>query len=116
MTNALRIQASDLAGTAAEQIIPFIVDNTPPVVNMISPVVESFIGAANSPISIECELDEDNPAAYQVSYGLQGSDPTTFIVLFESSDFPLANSTVNWDVTALADGPYTGSVSVRRFS
>ena len=104
---ALRIQATDLAETFVEQITPFEVDNTSPIVNLVSPVKDSYLSVSDNPVAVQCEFDEKNPALYRVRYGLLGSDPQSFTTLTSVSEFPLASSVIDWDVSVLADGRYT---------
>lgn len=104
---ALRFRADDQTGNAIEEIIPFVVDNTAPLVNISAPQNNMHLSAANGPHAIECGFEEDNPALLQLRYGVRGSDPAGFTSLLSMDTFSTTSISMNWDIAAVADAEYT---------
>lgn len=104
---AVRVNAVDEGGIITDVIIPFSVDNTPPVVGLSEPENNAFLSSAEGPIAIRGTVVEDNPARYTLSYGEPGTDPQSYLTLLTSTVFPVPDPVLQWDVSSVADGAYT---------
>lgn len=103
---ALRVQAKDEGETTSERIVPFIVDNTSPKVDVAAPLAASYLGVRKQPIEVKGTLEERYVNGYALEYG-SGAAPTAWTRLITGNTLPLPDVLTNWDVSALADGPYT---------
>lgn len=103
---ALRISASDEAESRSELVVPFSVDNTPPVVDILTPEAASFIGASSAAADISIDVVEDNLETYTLSIG-DGESPDSWIELASNSELPPADPLVALDSSAYTDGPHS---------
>jgi len=103
---ALRVSATDEGEILSELIIPFSVDNTPPVVDILTPEAASFIGAGSASADISIDVVEDNLETYTLRIG-EGESPDTWIELASGSELPPADPLLVLDASAYADGPHS---------
>lgn len=103
---ALRIEAQDDAENKVDRVIPFIVDTTPPKVDISSPADGSVLGSKKLPVNIIGTLDEKNLKSYTLDYG-SGTAPTTWTTLASGTSLPLPAVLKVWDVTTVPDSVYT---------
>ena len=104
--HALRIRAEDAAEIRAEQVFPFIVDNTPPAVSFGAPSAGAILGAAAGPVDVTGAIVEEHLAEWRLEAGA-GSAPTTWTLLASGSEIPADPTLAAWSLGALSDGPYT---------
>ncbi|QQR75320.1 MAG: DUF11 domain-containing protein [Holophagales bacterium] len=104
--HALRVRAEDAAENRIEQVLPFIVDNTPPQLAITAPAVGAIVGRAGDPIAIVGGVVEEHLAAWRLEVGV-GASPSSWMPLTSGSELPLEPTLVVWAVAGLADGLYT---------
>jgi subtilase family serine protease/fibronectin type 3 domain-containing protein len=104
--HTLTIEAIDEAANQAVTHFPFVVDNTPPVVGLIAPLADSFIGSQQSPVDILGSISDDHFAQYTLRFGA-GETPSAWMDLSQSDVLPATSLLGHWEVAYLAEGLYT---------
>ncbi len=102
---ALRIRAEDEGEIRVEQILPFTVDNTPPVVTFTEPLAGSIVGAVGGPVDLLGTVEEEHLETYRVEFGA-GPAPDTWTTIVLGTSIPTTDRLGVWDVSAVADGLY----------
>jgi hypothetical protein len=97
--HTLKVRAVDTAGNSAEALVPFVVDNTPPVVSLSLP--STLVAGV---ISISGKVVDANPGSYRVEYG-KGKTPITWNLIASGEGAP-SGEIARWNASALADGIY----------
>lgn len=103
---ALRVRAADAGEIQVEQIVPFVVDNTPPTVDLLAPADGDLLGAAGGAVAIRGTVAEEHLAEWRVELGA-GTAPTTWIPLVSGADLPVGETLLDWLPTGVTDGLYT---------
>jgi fibronectin type 3 domain-containing protein/flagellar hook assembly protein FlgD len=107
----LTIEARDAGETSATKQVTFVVDNTPPVVELTTPAPGSVLGRKQSPVLVKGVITETHVARYQLNVGV-GADPSTWVSLANSPQPPGTDVLGTWNIVSLADGLYTLQVLV----
>ena len=102
----LTIEAEDLGEIEVVQQFPFIVDNTPPAVELIAPGAESMLGAKHHPVTIFGHIQDDHLSQYRLRVG-KGSEPVTWTELVHATSPPVSPHLGLWDIASQPDGLYT---------
>lgn len=103
---ALRVEAKDEGESVTATVVPFIIDNTPPKVDLTAPADGVFVGVKKSPVEIKGSVEEKYLKHYRLEFGA-GAEPTAWTVLATGTALPLPDVLKTWDVSALSDGLYT---------
>ncbi|MGE3540694.1 MAG: CARDB domain-containing protein [Candidatus Tectimicrobiota bacterium] len=102
----LTVEARDSADNTASARLAFVVDNTPPLLELLQPVAGSVVGREQAPIVLRGRLTESHLERYQLQVGA-GSEPLSWTVLQESVRLPEGQVLGHWDLSGVDDGPYT---------
>ena len=108
---ALTVEARDAGENSATKQVTFVVDNTPPVVELTTPAPGSVLGRKQSPVVVKGVITETHVARYQLNVGA-GADPSTWMSLANSTQPPGTDVLGTWHIASLADGLYTLQVLV----
>ena len=103
---ALKVIATDEGEIVSEKVIPFEVDSTPPIVEILSPENNDFIGLGKAPLNITAKVDDKNIQLYTLSIG-EGDTPSAWSELVNGSANVLNAAITTFDVGSYADGLYT---------
>src|SRR5262249_18368720 len=107
----LTVEARDTGENVATRQVTFVVDNTPPVVELTAPAPGSVLGRKQSPVLIKGAITEAHLAQYQLNVGV-GATPLAWVTLASSTRQPGSDVLGIWDSASLADGLYTLQVLV----
>ena len=88
---ALKIEASDEAENLTTLVVPFVVDNTPPVVALSTPENRYVASTRKGPVEFVGSIEELHLLSYQLRAGA-GATPTTWTELAAGSTLPTARS------------------------
>ncbi|WP_444998446.1 CARDB domain-containing protein [Aliikangiella sp. IMCC44359] len=108
---ALKITAADLAQSETVKQLNFVIDNTQPIVNWITPANAIYVSATKGKVNLSGTLVEKNPQSYRVTATAKLMPDNVSNVLV-GSQFPLPEKLGEWDVSALTDGEYQLTLSV----
>lgn len=103
---AIQIIATDEGGTVANSVVPFKVDNTPPVAEFVTPNNNAVIGSASSSANIIANIQDVNIRTYTLYIGV-GDGPTGWTELITGTNNVSAASLVSLDTSAYSDGVHT---------
>ncbi len=106
----LRADASDRAENQSTQTLAVVLDRTPPQVAINAPLANAYVSGLKQPTPIEGSVVELHLARYRLLLG-QGAPPAPQSVLAESTVLPARPTLLSWNPLAVADGPYTLSLS-----
>jgi len=98
----LRIQSHDWAGNITEQIIDFIIDRTPPIVQL-ELETESLIGGIDKQVLIKGQVKDQQLAQYILEIRPEATD--TWKVLYTQDQIPDTEELFNWEIKD-PDGRY----------
>jgi subtilase family serine protease/fibronectin type 3 domain-containing protein/flagellar hook assembly protein FlgD/Tol biopolymer transport system component len=102
----LTIKAEDLGEIEVVRQIPFVVDNTPPAVVLMSPEAERVLGAKHNPVTILGRIQEAHLNQYRLRVG-KGAEPAAWTELVHATGPPGSQRLGLWDITWQPDGLYT---------
>ncbi len=102
---ALRVEAEDAAEIQTEVLIPFIIDSTPPVVQLTAPAAGSVL-SARQPVPVTGAIEEANLLSWTLELGA-GAAPASWTGLALGATLPLPEPLLGWNLIGLADGLYT---------
>ncbi len=108
---ALTVEARDAGDNSTTKQVTFVVDNTPPVVELTTPAPGSVLGRKQSPVVVKGVITETHVARYQLNVGA-GADPSTWVNLVNSTQPPGTDVLGTWHTAPLADDLYTLQVLV----
>lgn len=103
---ALKVVAIDEGEITSEKVIPFEIDSTPPVVDILSPKNNDYIGLGKAPFDITVKVDDKNIQLYTLYMG-EGDSPTVWTELSNGNANVLNAAISTLDVEAYTDGLYT---------
>lgn len=103
---AIKIEAIDQGENSIEQIVPLVIDNTPPVVLLRTPANGEAFTSKSGSVRIEGRIEELNLKAFGLSVG-EGADPVAWTPLANGTAGQLPNPVAEWDVSGAPDGIYT---------
>jgi large repetitive protein len=103
---ALRLGAMDKGEIASEIVVPFTVDNTPPVVSLSAPLADAMLGKAGGPVPVLGQIEELHVASWRLEVGL-GDAPSAWTSLATGTTLPLPQPVHAWVLDSMADGRYT---------
>ena len=109
---ALRIRAQDEGEIRVEEILPFTVDNTPPVVTLTEPLAGSILGAVGGLVDLMGTIEEEHLEAFTLEFGA-GADPASWTPIVTGTEIPATEQLGTWDVSGVADGIYTLRLSAQ---
>jgi len=111
----LHVKAKDIGENFIEKNIAFIIDKTPPKVNLETPQEGEYFGADKNIININGTVIENNLDTYSLRYGA-GDNPTQWIDLLSGNTSPVDHHLFSWKVgknDGIPDGLYTISFYVK---
>lgn len=101
----LKIAASDTAEIKSTYLTDFAIDNTSPVVKIISPLNGAFLSGKSKLIEIKGEVAEENPKQYDLNYALTTA-ANLITPIARANQFPLPENLFQWNIKSLKDGEY----------
>ncbi|KQM82121.1 Ig-like domain-containing protein [Agromyces sp. Leaf222] len=93
----LKINAVDATGLSANRVVPITIDNTKPVVSLVSPASGAIVGGT---VAVKVTLDDANLKAYNLRVDSAGLAYSAQAANGAQPDFA-------WDTTTVADGEHT---------
>jgi hypothetical protein len=107
----LKVEARDAGENSATTQVVFVVDNTPPVVDLTAPAPGSVLGRKQNPVVVKGVITETHVARYQLNVSA-GAEPSAWVSLANSTQPPGTDVLGTWNIASLADGLYTLQVLV----
>lgn len=99
----LRLVATDLAGNSSELVMPYIVDFTPPNVEITAPATNAVTGDLLGTLEVTGTVEDLYFAEYTVSF--QSEDGSFVRELLTASSLPATDLLANISVDDLVEGP-----------
>lgn len=98
----LRLAAGDAGESESELAVPFVVDGTPPAVELTAPAADALIGA--TPVAVLGSVEDDHLAAWWLELAPPGVDPVWTVLAAGEAAPP--TPLLLWDASGVAEGPY----------
>lgn len=105
------LSAEDHGGNTAEIETSFVIDRTPPLLTLTSPLDGSIFGPETGSVPLLGTILETNLQEYSIRYGA-GNDPAEWTTIVSGTTLPAGESLGDWQIDAdsiLSEGLYTVS-------